>query len=98
TALMKTEEAVRYPQLNAVRDDLNRLKIMWIVCCGSPLIYLFAARLIIDNCFAPPAIPGFAPMSGPTFNKVLIGFAGVAGAIQGVLYFIRRFYNRKMLA
>ena len=37
-------------------------------------------------------------MSDLTFNKVLIAVAAAAGAIQGVLFFIRRFYNAKMLA
>ena len=95
---MKSDQALpRYPQLNAIRDDLNRLKLLWIACCASPLIYLFAASLIGESYFNAEK-HGFGNLSAEAFRRILIGFAAAGAAVQCLMLYFRHSFQALLRA
>src|SRR5687767_12870164 len=92
TAVMKSQTVTRHPQLESIREDLNRLKITWGLCCASPILYLLFSQLIQDTFFTAKQM-GFANLT-QNQSYLAIGLAaGVVLAMQGVMFLIRRNYH-----
>lgn len=87
----------RFPELDSVRSDLHRLKVMWIICCLSPLFYLFVARLISKAWFDfNTQQHGFLGLSDRNYVILAAIFGALAVALQGVIIFLRQRYAAEM--
>ncbi len=71
----------RSPYLDSVRDDLNRLKLLWILSTTSPLLYLAISRYIKLTFFTATEM-GFAPLPVDKFQMMVIAFALMAAGVQ----------------
>lgn len=96
--ILKLVEAdTRNPQLDSVRDDLHRLKLLWILSTTSPLLYL-AISHYIRLTFFTASERGFAPLSAGQFQWLVALFAVLAAGIQAVHLVIRRRYAASLSA
>lgn len=92
---MKSHSISRQPELESVRDDLNRLKLTWGLCCASPILYLLFSRFIQDTFFASNS-NGFAHLPQNQYY-IAIGIAGVLVlGLQVAMLVLRRRYQEKM--
>ncbi len=80
----------RDPQLDAVRDDLNRLKLLWVVSTTSPLLYLTVSHYIRLTFFGPPDDLGFSTLTAQAFQYAVGACAAVAVGVQALHFFLRR--------
>jgi hypothetical protein len=88
----------RYPFLDPVREDLLRIKWLWVACCFSPVIYFLIARAIDAWWFREAAAPGLLPVSssyGRFFSQL---FLAAIVALQAALVVLRRWFNRRAVA
>lgn len=94
---MKSDEAVTHsPELEPIREDLLRLKLMWIFCCVSPILYLILARFISSNFFNDADHPGLFPLDPHQYRAVMITFAAAALLLQPVIFLIRSRFAKEM--
>jgi O-antigen ligase len=96
---MKSNEAVsrsRSPELEPIRNDLVKLKVMWSMCCVTPILYLVIAQVITTNVFAWRETPGFFHVGNEAYRYLLMGVLGLALLAQGLIVYVRRFYERRM--
>jgi heme O synthase-like polyprenyltransferase len=85
----------RFPQLEPVRDDLNRLKITWGLCCASPILYLLFSQFIQQTFFSAHEM-GFAQLPFSQYRFAVIGAACAALAIQALMFYVRRRHESEM--
>ena len=94
---MKTQEAVtRTPELEAIRSDLVKLKVMWSMCCITPVLYLAIAQIVAGHVFIWQEAPGFFPLESANYRMLLLGIFGLVLLIQGVIFYVRKYYGTRM--
>lgn len=86
----------RNPHLDSVRDDLNRLKLLWVVSSTSPLLYLAVSHYVKLTFFNPPTEVGLAPLSPQHFTWAVLACAVFAAGMQMVQLYLRRRYAGAM--
>ena len=92
---MNGQAVPRFPQLEQVRGDLNRLKITWGLCCASPILYLLFSQFIQSTYFTSKDM-GFAQLSSNAY-KIAIGAAvTLAFVVQAVMFVVRRRHAMEM--
>lgn len=85
----------RFPKLEPVRDDLNRLKITWGLCCASPILYLLFSQFIQQTYFTAKEM-GFAQLPWNTYRVTVISAALLALTVQALMFYVRRKHEREM--
>ncbi len=86
----------RNPQLDVVREDLNRLKLLWVLSTTSPLLYLAVSHYIRLTFFGPPDDNGFSPLSPQAFQIAFGACAAVALGVQGLHCYLRRRFDSEL--
>lgn len=84
------------PELNAVRTDLTKLKLLWLTACVSPILYLQIGKFISDIFFNPPDQMGFFRMDAGQYRICFFSVVAAAVALQALILWIRRNYDEKM--
>lgn len=92
---MNGQAVPRFPQLESVRDELNRLKITWALCCASPILYLLFSQFIQDMYFSAKDM-GFAQLPANYYRGVVIGCAAVVVAMQIIMLIVRKRHDGEM--
>jgi hypothetical protein len=92
---MNGQAVPRIPQLESVREDLNRLKITWGLCCASPILYLLFSQLIQQMYFSANEM-GFAQLSSSRYRGAIIGCGFAALVVQAVMLFVRKRGEQQM--
>lgn len=93
---MKDQVVPRHPHLEVVKDDLNRLKLMWGMCCASPILYLFFAQLVQQACFSADEM-GFARLTPATYKWFFGSAIALGVAVQLGMLWVRRTHRSKAL-
>lgn len=88
----------RYPELAPIRNELHRLKIMWVLCCLSPLAYLGLALYVTQKWFSWREQRGLFKFSDQTYLILAIVFGLMALALEAVILLIRKRYDERMRA
>ena len=86
---MNGQAVPRFPQLEQVRDELNRLKITWGLCCASPILYMLFSQFIKQVYFSPTEM-GFAQLPFNQYRAAIICAGAVALAVQGIMLVVRK--------
>ena len=93
---MKTKVVTRSPELESIRSDLLKLKIMWGMCCITPVLYLLIAQVIARNLFLWQDTPGFFRLAPESYRALLLALGGFAVLVQGLILIVRYHFRGRM--
>lgn len=82
----------RFPEVDPIRDELERMKWIWVACCVAPLIYLLAAHWIQRQWFQEKGHAGLLTLQGQTRSLLAIVFLGTEILLQGLISVVRRYF------
>lgn len=94
---MKSDDAVsHFSWLEPVRGDLLRLKIIWILCCLSPLVYLTFSRFVVTEWFTAAGSQGFYHLAPESYRTLLVVLGVVVLGLEGLLLYVRHHFSVQM--
>jgi len=82
--------------LQSAREEIRRLKFLWVLCCLTPLLYMLVARAIDVSWFQPSGRRGLLQIHSSTYLVVTGVFACTAGFLQVVIFIVKRNYAAEM--
>jgi len=82
----------RFPEVDPIREELERTKWVWLACCVAPLIYLLAAHWIQRQWFEEKGRAGFLSLDGEARSTLAIAFLGAEVFLQGLILVVRRYF------
>jgi len=83
----------RFPEVDPIRDELERTKWIWVACCVAPLIYLLAAHWIQRQWFHEKGHAGLLTLEGQTRSLLAIIFLGAQILLQGAVTGVRHYFG-----